>query len=131
MKHLDNDKGKDKDNFITEDPRSGYINNNVTEDSTISKDNTTSTGNCDICNTRYNNKNKHDGSDDNEENVKQKKLADVMWREKIEELGLDHNIKFSKIRITSGNYEVPKFLIVSEAMYNINSHNKFTTFDVV
>ena len=51
--HQDNVNGKGKDNIISKD-------NNITEDSTISKDlrssftdNATSSGYCDICNTRY------------------------------------------------------------------------------
>ena len=112
--------GKDKD--ITEDPRSGYTN------STISKDNS---GYCNICNTRYNNKNEHNESDEHKENVKQKKLIDKKWRDKVNELGLDHNMKYNQIMILSSNYEDIKFLNLLEAMYNIHPHIKFNTFDVV
>ena len=55
--------GKDKD--ITENPRSGYTNSNICKD--IS-------GYCNICNTRYNNKNEHNESDEHKENVNQKNL---------------------------------------------------------
>ena len=50
--HLDNVNGKDKD--ITEDLQSSFT------DSTISKDNSRY---CNICNTRYSNKNEHNESD--------------------------------------------------------------------
>ena len=112
--------GKDKD--ITEDPRSGYTN------STISKDNS---GYCNICNTRYNNKNEHNESDEHKEKVTQKKLVDKKWRDKVNELGLDHYMKYNQIMILSSNYEDIKFLNLLEAMYNIHPHIKFNTFDVV
>ena len=44
-------------------------------------------GYCNICNTRYNNKKEHSGSDEHKENVKQKKLDDKKWRDKVSELG--------------------------------------------
>ena len=40
-------------------------------------------------------------------------------------------MKCSKIIITNGNNEIPKFLKVLETKYNIHPHIKFTTFDVV
>ena len=55
--------GKDKD--IIEDPRSGYTN------ITITKDNS---GYCNIYNTRYNNKNEHNESDEHKKNVNKKNL---------------------------------------------------------
>ena len=125
--HLDNvnprsgfTDGKDKD--ITEDPRSGYTN------STISKDNS---GYCNICNNRYNNKNEHNESDEHKENVNQKKLVDGKGRDKVNELGLDHNMKHNQIIITSSNYKDPKFLNILESLHNIHPHTKFNTFDVV
>ena len=54
-----------------------------------------------------------------------------MWREKFNELGVDHNMKYSQIMITSGNYEDPKFLDVIDTMYNIHPHSKFNNFDVI
>ena len=118
--HLDNVNGKDKD--ITEDLQSSFT------DSTISKDNS---GYCNMCNTRYNNKNEHNDSDEHKENVNQKKLVDGKWRNKVNELGLDHNLKFNHIMITSNNYEDIKFLNVLEEMYNIHPHIKLNSFDVV
>ena len=112
--------GKDKD--ITEDPRCVYTN------STISKDNSRY---CNICNTRYNNKNEHNESDEHRENVNQKKLVDGKWRDKVNELGLDHKRKYNQIMIIKSNYEDIQFLIVLEEMYNIHPHIKFNTFDVV
>ena len=111
--HLDNVNGKDKD---------------ITEDSTISKDNS---GYCNICNTRYNNENEHNESDEHKEIVNQKKLVDGKWRDKVNELGLDHNMKYNQIMITSSTYEDIKFLNVLQEMYNIHSHIMFNTFDVV
>ena len=84
-------------------------------------------GYCNICNTRYNNKNEHNESDEYKENVKQKKLVDRKWRDKVNELGLDHNMKYNQIMITRSNYEDFKFLNVSEEMYNIHPHIKFNT----
>ena len=90
--HLDNVNGKDKD-----------------IDKDITKDNITE-GYCDVCNTRYNNKKDHCGSDEHKKKVKQKKLVDKKWRDKVSELGLDHKMKHNQIIITSSNYEDPKFL---------------------
>ena len=112
--------GKDTD--ITEDPRSGYTN------SIISKDNS---GYCNICSTRYNNKNEHNESDEHKENVNQKKFVDGKWRDKKNELGLDHNMKYNQIMKTSSNYEDIKFLNVLEEMYNLHPHIKCNTFGVV
>ena len=117
--HLDNDKGKDKD-------KTGDDNNNIAWE-----DNNKTEGYSNICNTRYNNKNEHNESDEYEENVKQKKLVDKKWRDKINELGLDHNMKYNQIMITLTNYEDIKVLNVSEEMYNTHPHIKFKTFDVV
>ena len=88
-------------------------------------------GYCNICNTRYNNKKEHSGSDEHKGNVKQKKLDDKKWRDKISELGLDHNMKHNQIKITSSNYEDPKLLNILESLHNIHPHIKFNTFDVV
>ena len=121
--HLDNVKGKDKD--IDKD--------NIAEDNgeTWSGTHNITEGYCNICNTRYNNKNEHNESDERKENFKHKKLVDKKWRDKVNELGFDHNMKYNQIMITSSNYEDPKFLKVLEAIYNIHPHFKFNTFDVV
>ena len=108
----------DKD--VTEDPRSGYTN------STISKDNS---GYCNVCNTRYSNKNELNRSDEHKENVNQKKLVDGKWRDRVSELGLDHNMMYNQIMITSSNYEDIKFFNVLGEMYNIHPHIKFNIFD--
>ena len=105
---LDNVNGKDKDN--------------------ISKD---TSSYCDICNTRYDNKKKHIESEQHNENNKEKKLVDGKWREKVNELGLDHNMKHNQIIVTSTDYEDPRFLEALEALHNIHPHIKFNTFDVV
>ena len=88
-------------------------------------------GYCNIYNTRYNSKNEHSGSDEHKENVKQKKLVDKKWRDKVSELGLDHNMKHNQIILTSSNYEDTKFLNILESLHNIHHHIKFNTFDVV
>ena len=121
--HLDNVNCKDKD---TE-------NDNISENNgeTWSETHNITDGYCNICNTRYKNKNEHNESDEHKENFKQKKLVDKKWRDKVNELGLDHNMKYNQIVITSSKYEDPKFLKVLEAMYNIHPHFKFNTFDVV
>ena len=121
--HLDNVTGKN--------PRSGF-----TDKDNISKDQPSSftditEGYCNICNTRYNIKNEHNESEEHKENVKQKKLVDKKWREKVSELGLDHNMKHNQIIITSSNYEDPIFLNILESLHNIHPHIKFNTFDVV
>ena len=108
--HLDNVEGKDKDKDIDKDITEGY---------------------CNICNNRYNNKNEHNESDDNKENVNQKKLVDGKWRDKVNELGLDHNMKHNQIIITSSNNEDPKFVNILESLHNIHPHIKLNTFDVV
>ena len=125
--HLDNvnqrsgfTDGKDED--ITENLQSSFT------DSTISKDNSVY---CNICNFRYNSKNEHNESDEHKENVNQKKLVDGKWRDKVNELGLDHNMKYNQIMITISNYEDIKFLNVLEELYNMPPHIKFNTFDVV
>ena len=61
--HLDNVEGKDKDKDIDKIISGGY---------------------CSICNTRYNNKNEHNESDEHKENLKQKKLVNKKWRDRIE-----------------------------------------------
>ena len=94
--HLDNVKGKDED--IDKD--------NISEDNgeTWSETHNTTEGYCNICNTKYYNKNEHYESDEHNENVKQKKLVDKKWRDRVNELGLDHNMKYNQIMITSSNY---------------------------
>ena len=66
----------------------------------------------------------------NQMNIKKmlirKKLVDGKWRDKVNELGLDHNMKYNQIMITSSNYEDINFLNVVEEMYNIHPHIKFT-----
>ena len=112
-------------------PRSGFTDGkdkDKTEHSSISKD---ISGYCNICNTRYNNRNEHNEPDEHKENVNQKKLVDGKWRDKINELGFDHNMKYNQIMITKSNYEDIKLLNLLEAMYNIHLHIKFSTFDVV
>ena len=79
----------------------------------------------------HNNKNEHNESDEHKENVNQKKLVDGKWRDKVNELGLNHNMKHNQIIITSSNYEDPKFLKILELLHNIHPHIKFNTFDVV
>ena len=118
--HLDNveDKDKDIDKDITKDLQSSFT-DNITD------------GYCDVCNTRYNNKKEHSGSDEHKENFKQKKLDERKWRDKVKELGLDQNMKPNQIIITSSNYEYPKFLNILESLHNIHPHIKFNTFDVV
>ena len=125
--HMDNDNlrsgftdGKDLRNSLTDKDIDKYI----------TKDNMAD-GYCNICNTRYNNKKEHSGSDEHKENVKQKKLVDKKWRDKVSELGLDHNMKHNQIIITSSNYEDPKFLNILESLHIIHPHIKFNTFDVV
>ena len=114
--HLDNITGKSKDN-ISKDQPSSFT--DITE------------GYCNICNTRYNDKNEHNESEEHKENNNQKKLVDKKWRDKVSELGLDHNMKHNQIIITSSNYEDPIFLNILESLHNIHPHIKFNTFDVV
>ena len=66
--HLDNVTGKSKDNISKDQPSS------FTD---------TTEGYCNICNTRYSNKNEHNESDEHKENVKQKELVDKKWRDKV------------------------------------------------
>ena len=83
--HLDNVAVKSKDQhsgLIDKDKTGGY---------------------CDVCNTRFNNKKKHSGSDEHKKNVKQKKLVEKKWEEKVRELGLDHNMRHNQLIITSSN----------------------------
>ena len=61
--HLDNVKGKDKDNLSNDNGVTWPKTHNLMDDSP---------GYCDICNTRYNNKK------NNESDVKEKKFADGM-----------------------------------------------------
>ena len=118
--HLDNFEGKDKDidKDICKDLQSSFT-DNITD------------GYCDVCNTRHNNKKEHSGSDQHKENVKQKKLVDKKWRDKVSELGLDHNMKHNQIIITSSNYEDPNFFNNLESLHIIYPHIKFNNFDVV
>ena len=106
-----------------------YLDNveGITKD-VITKD---SSGYCDICNTRYDNKEKHIESEQHNEKIKEKKLVDEKWRDKVNELGLDHNMKHIQIIVTSTDYEDPRFFEALEAMHNIHPHIKFNTFDVV
>ena len=60
--HLDNVKGKDL--------RSSFTDNNIARE-----DNGETEGYCNICNTRYNNKNEHNESYEHNENAKQKKTC--------------------------------------------------------
>ena len=99
-------------------------------DKDINKDNMAD-GYCNICNERYNNKNEHNESDEHKENVNQKKLVDRKWRDEVNELGLDHNMKHNQIIITISNYEDPRCLKILESLHNIHPHIKFNTFDVV
>ena len=80
--HLDNVGG------ITKDPPGGYNN--------LRSSFTDTSGYCDICNTRYDNKKKHIESEQNNENIKEKKLVDEKWRDKVNELGLDHNMNHNQ-----------------------------------
>ena len=89
--HLDNVEGKV--NNITKDNVEGK-DNKIIEVSTLSKD---KTGYCNICNTRYDNKNKHNESEQHNENIQEKKLVDEKWRDKVNELGLDRNMKHNQI----------------------------------
>ena len=110
------------------DLRSSLTDKDIDKD--ITKDNMVD-GYCNICNNRCNNKNEHNESDEHKENVNQKKIVDGKWRDKVNELGLDHNMKHYQIIITSSNYEDPKFLNILESLHNIYPHVKFNTFDVV
>ena len=96
--------GKDKDNFISKDLRGSFT------------DNATSSGYCDICNTRYDNKKKHNESEEHKESDKKRKLTDGKWRDKVSELMLDHNMKHNQIILTSRDYEDPRFLEALEAL---------------
>ena len=100
----------------------------ITKDNDNDRD---SSGYCGICNTRYGNKNEHNESDHHKKKVKQKKLTDRKWREKVNELGIDHNMKHNQIIITSSDHEDPKFLNILESLHNIHPYIKFNTFDVV
>ena len=119
-------------------PRSGFtdgkdLRSSLTDkdiDKDITKDNMVD-GYCNICNNIYNSKNEHNESDEHKENVNQKKLVDGKWRDKVNELGLDHKMKHNQIIITSSNYEDPKFLKILESLHNIPPHIQFNTFDVV
>ena len=114
--HLDNVTGKSKDN-ISKDQPSSFT--DITE------------GFCNICNTRYNNKKEHNESEEHKENNNQKKHVYRKWRDKVNELGLDHNMKYNQLIITSNSFEDPKFLNILESLHNIHPHIKFNTFDEV
>ena len=123
--HLDNVEGKDLRickstslSSLTDKDKDKDTNKNITE------------GYCNICNTRYNNKNEHNESEEHKENNNQKKLVDKKWPDKVSELGFDRNMKHNQIIITS-NYEDLKFLNILESLHNIHPHIKFNTFDVV
>ena len=120
--HLDNVEGKDLRickrtslSSLTDKDKEKDTNKNITE------------GYCNICNTRYNNKNEHNESEEHKENNNQKKLVDKKWRDKVSELGIDHNMKHNQIIITSSNYEDSKFLNILESLHNIHPHIKFNT----
>ena len=91
--HLDNVVGKDKD------LQSSFTGNNITKDRTSFSD---------ICKTRYDNKKKHIESEQHknikEENIEEKKLVEEKWRDEINQLGLDHNMKHNKIIVSSTEY---------------------------
>ena len=74
---------------------------------------------------------KHIESEQHNQNIKEKKLADEKWRDKVNELGLDHNMKHNQIIIYSSDYGDPRFLGTLEAMHNIHPHIKINTLDVV
>ena len=122
--HLDNVEGKDKDDVEGKDLRGGLACHGQSPF-------TDKIGYCNICNTRYHNRKKHIESEQHNKNDKEKKLGDGKWREKVNELGLDHNMKQNQIIIFSSNYEDPRFLEALEALQNIHPHIKFNTFDVV
>ena len=61
----------------------------------------------------------------NNENNKEKKLVDEKWRDKVNELGFDHNMRHNQIMISSSDYEDPRFLEALQAMHNIHPHIKF------
>ena len=89
--HLDNVEGKDLRickttslSSLTDKDKKKDTNKNITE------------GYCNICNTRYNNKNQHNESEEHKENNNQKKLVDKKWRHKVSELGIDHNMKHNQ-----------------------------------
>ena len=88
-------------------------------------------GYCNICNTRYINKNKHNESDGHNEKDNQYELLGGKWRDIVNELGLDHNMKYNQIMISSSDNEDPRFLEALEALYKIHPHLKFNTFDVI
>ena len=108
-----------------------YIDKDITKNLQSSFTDNITDGYFDVCNTRYNNKKEHGGSDEHKENVKQKKFDDEKWRDKVSELGLDHNMKHNQKIITSSNYEDCKLLNILESLHNIHPHIKFNTFDVV
>ena len=107
--HLDNVEGKDLRickttslSILTDKDKDKDNNKNKTE------------GYCNICYTRYNNKNDYNESEEHKKNNNQKKLVDKKWRDKVNELGLDHNMKYNQLLITSSSYEDPKFLNILE-----------------
>ena len=120
-KHFETKTRLDKFGGITKDLRSSFT-DNITKDSS---------GYCDICNTRYDNKKKHIESEQHNENIKKKRLVEEKWRDKVNELGLDHNMKHNQIIKSSSDYEDPRLLEAIEAMHNIHSRLKFNYFDVV
>ena len=124
--HLDNVEGKDLRicnttslSSLTDKDKDKDNNKNITE------------GYCNICITRYNNKNEHNEPEEHKENNNQKNLVDKKWRDEVNELGLDHNMKYNQLIITSNSYDDSKFLSILESLHNIHPHIKFNTFDVV
>ena len=71
--HLDNVEGKDLRSSLTDKD----IDKDITKDLQSSFTDNITDGFCDVCNTRYNNKKEHSGSDEHKENVKQKKFVDT------------------------------------------------------
>ena len=63
--------------------------------------------------------------------LNRKKLVDKKWRDKVIELGLDHNMKPNQIIITNSYYEDPKFLNIMESLHSIHPRIRFNTFDLV
>ena len=124
--HLDKVGGKALRSSLTDKDITGDNNNNIARE-----DNDITEGYCNICKTRYNNKIEHNESEEHKENNNQKKLVDKKWRDKVNELALDHNMKYNQLIITSRSYEDPKFINALGTLHNIHPHIKLDTFDVV
>ena len=124
--HLDKVGGEDLRSILTDKDITGDDDNKrAREDKNITE------GYCKICNTRYNNKNKHNELEEHKENNNQKKLVDKKWRDKVNELSLDQNMRYNQLIITSISYEDPKFINASGTLHNIHPQINFNTFDVV